>query len=122
MSTTMNILTLLFGAGLACFGMLAGALADRIRYGRAQRARAARAPRGEVQLATPGQAQDADDSNATATDRDARSALVGLGYKKWIATEAVREARAKLGPKAELVDLIQKALSMCPKVMSAEAS
>lgn len=116
-----NLLTLAIGAGLACLGMLAGAFADRIRYGRAQRARAARAPREAPAVsATSGQALDQDDQ--AAVDKDARSAIVGLGYKKWIATEAVRVARAKLGPNVELVDLTQAALRACTKVMSAEGA
>ena len=98
--------------------MLAGALADRIRYGRAQRARARAAPR-EAVAAAQAQAPDADE---VANDKEARQVLTGLGYKKWIATEAVREARSQLGVKTELKDLIQAALRACPKVMSAEAS
>jgi hypothetical protein len=107
--TGTTILSMLFGAALVAIGVLAAALADRIRGIRAQRDRTATAtvprnlaPRGARQpieviepepVPTPAKPERARGARVVppverlAAD-DVIAALVGAGYKKPIATEA----------------------------------
>ena len=100
---SMNALSMLFGAALVALGVLAAALADRIRGLRVSREVASRAPRAVApsipvveqpelvrQAAAPKVrvrvSQDA--KPAAEGGDDVIAALVAAGYKKPIATEA----------------------------------
>ena len=97
--TCMNALSMLFGAALVALGVLAAALADRIRGLRVAREAASRPPRmvipvveqpEPVRQAAPkprAPRQEAKQSAAEGGD-DVIAALVAAGYKKPIATEA----------------------------------
>jgi hypothetical protein len=89
-----NVLPMLFGAALVAIGVLAGALADRIRGLRISRDRAINAPRAAIQVveSEPKPKRAVVPPSLAKMESAADTviaALVAAGYKKSIAAEAV---------------------------------
>ena len=132
--TAANFLAMLVGGLLVYVGVLAGALADRIRNGLgtpapARRRRAvelelderepARRPsRKRSEIATPAASPDV---TPVPVLNEVRDALVQLGYSPSIAREAAAEARRKIGDGAPLPIWIREALRCCPKPLAVVA-
>jgi hypothetical protein len=128
-------LSLVFlGVVLCYFGVIAGAIAERIRgAGRVSRAaKPAALMRSERAAEWTGVVVDEGSLRAPAAVRkkrpaperelatvpmlnDVRDALVGLGFSKPIAQEAAADARRNLGDGAPLELWIREALRCCPK-------
>ena len=89
----MNTASMLLGAALVVLGVLAGAMADRVRYGKTKRERAKTKPdefwRGEAKTKAELPATHAHERMAA----DVVAALVQSGYRKAEAVTATRECK-----------------------------
>ncbi len=114
-----NIAMLAIGAVLVCLGVVAGAIADRIRSQREGDATPA-TPRALTKSGRGSLARERSVATSASVPvpmlTDVRDALVGLGYKPAVATAAAAEARRKLGDGAPLAVWIREALQCCPAV------
>jgi len=120
-----NVLPTLLGAALVAIGVLAAALADRIRGVRPARepvpaSRAARAPRAAIEVVEPEptpapKPERAIREKPKAQDgaEDVIAALVGAGYKKPIATEATWACSQ--AERATIEDWTRAALRRCAR-------
>lgn len=121
--TATSFLAMLVGGLLVYVGVLAGAVADRIRNGarapaeaREREAEPRRQSAKPKRAATSPAPKVSPDVAPVPVLNEVRDALVQLGYAPAIAREAAAEARRKIGDGAPLEIWIREALQCCPRL------